>query len=132
MHKPKHYIAVISLICACFLMLTTTVLPHHHHDDGHICLVFGNVSDIDSGHTDDTSGCDDDCLMKLGAVQDASLIGHSLKIALHPVVWIAVLWDAAAVPDIEEHKVCSPFVYIEHPCKCIVCTLCGLRAPPMA
>ena len=131
---PKRCVAVISLLCACFLMVATTVVPHHHHDDGRICIELG-LAHGDEETDSDThahSCCDKDCLIKLGAVQDASQIGHSAKAGLFPVMMAAVLWDTPLLPLPEEHNVTSTFIYIEHNWGCIVDHVCGMRAPPMA
>lgn len=131
MYQQKRHIAIISLICSCLVMLTTTILPHHHHDDGHICLALGDTSHTHSGHDDDTSACDDSCLMKLGVLREISQIAADSKIALHQIAWVAILYSQLSVPDAGECKTfSSPYIYIEKPCKCVVCTHCGLRAPP--
>lgn len=129
MHLSKRHIAFLSLLCACFLMLATTVLPHHHHDDGRICFALVDISHAAQEHSGDASACHDGCLMKLGVAKDVSLSDFGSKGALF--AWVAVLPDLVSVPDAGVRKVASPYIYIESPCKCIVCTLCGLRAPPL-
>lgn len=110
------------------MMLATTVLPHHHHDDGRICFAVSDISHAGHEHSGDASACHDGCLMKLGVAKDVLLSDFGSKEA--SFAWVAVLPDLLSVPDAGERKIASPYIYIESPCKCIVCTLCGLRAPP--
>ena len=38
--------------------------------------------------------------------------------------------DELAVPEIDEHGIIPYYIDKEQHCMCVVCTLCGLRAPP--
>ncbi len=132
MRRPKRYIAVISLLCVCFLMLATTVIPHHHHDDGSICIVLtGEEAEAAEDEPASHGGCRDNCMMQLGAMLDAFLHGgHDVKMGLQPLVLAAVVWDSPLLPPVDEYKSYTSFIYIEQHCRCVVCSLCGLRAPP--
>ncbi len=127
----RRYIAIISMLCACFLMIATNVMPHHHHDDGRICIVLGNDHDEDDAAAEEHEheGCKGDCMMKLDAAQDVSQPGHGFKIGLLPA-FVAVLWDLPRLLEPNESELFISFVYKELFWPSIVGESFGLRAPP--
>lgn len=130
MYKTKRLISAIALVIATFLMVATAALPHHHHDDGMICLHLDMGHDDEAAHDHGHNGCNEDCAMNVDLIQDASQIGHASKAGLIPVITAIITWDNALLPIPNECDNISPTIYIEHPYKCIVSTLHGLRAPP--
>ncbi len=131
MYNAKHVIAILSLLCATFLMVTTSILPHHHHDDGSICLVWNSDNDKGEAHDHSHNGCDDDCAMNIDIVQDASQPGHASKVWLIPSLTAILAWDNTQLPDPDVKRITTLFYYLL-PCDAgIVGSPCGLRAPPV-
>lgn len=130
MQSLKRHIAIVSLFIACFVGVTTMVLPHHHHHDGRICLIWGsNMAGEKSHDTGEPLSCND-CPLKMQALQNAqqSTTHGNDRDGILPMM--AVLWNSVELPEIDEHGIIPYYIDKEQHCMCVVCTLCGLRAPP--
>lgn len=131
MHNIQRLISVIMLFFAAFSMVASSALPHHHHDDGSICIAIGSESDAaETENHSSGEGCSDDCAMNIDLLQDASQLGHASKVGFIPTLVVTLSWDYALLPEPQESNHTTSFIYIERGCNGIVCSPCGLRAPP--